>query len=443
MKVQIVNGKALLPTGLGNVNIEIEDGVISNISRHLKSDSLAKVIDAKGQFIIPGFIDLHTNGIGGFDLTNGWYNQEKKSFSISKEKYLTGIENALKEYAKHGTTLVGFTTLEASVKKMKNILNLIAEYKNNTESELKHIFHGIYMEGTFMKDKKYRGAHNPKYFFKPSIKLFNEFQKAADGNIKIVNVVPEWGKDALKLIQYLASQNVLCAAGHTNANGNEYFAAIEKGLQLAIHVLNGPSSSSFKPFDNGGALEAILKTDKMHVEIITDSYHVDKSYLMDIIKRKGIDRCIAISDCMFITNMKKIEEFKINGVSGKLSKNGEYIHIAGQENNNSLFGSVLTMDKAFENLLSWFTQPIEGIWNKLHEPLSFEEALLNASKMCSMNPAKILGLNSNSSKQRTGSIEIGNSADLVLTEIHRKTSNYELEIQWVLLKGNTVFANRV
>ncbi|MBA4319725.1 MAG: hypothetical protein C0412_15090 [Flavobacterium sp.] len=443
MKVQIVNGKVLLPTGLGNVNIEIEDGVITNISRQLKRDSLAKIVDAKGQFIIPGFIDLHTNGIGGFDLTNGWYNQEKKSFSISKEKYLTGIENALKEYAKHGTTLVGFTTLEASVKKMKNILNLIAEYKNNTESELKHIFHGIYMEGTFMKDKRYRGAHNPKYFFKPSIKLFNEFQKAADGNIKIVNVVPEWGKDALKLIEYLASQNVLCAAGHTNANGNEYFAAIEKGLQLAIHVLNGPSSSSFKPFDNGGALEAILKTDKMHVEIITDSYHVDKSYLMDIIKRKGIDRCIAISDCMFITNMEKIEEFKINGVSGKLSKNGEYIHIAGQENNNSLFGSVLTMDKAFENLLSWFTQPIEGIWNKLHEPLSFEEALLNASKMCSMNPAKILGLNSNSSKQRTGSIEIGNSADLVLTEIHRKTSNYELEIQWVLLKGNIVFANRV
>ena len=443
MKAQIINGKVLLPNGLNRVKIEIEDGVITNISKKLKKDSSAKIIDAKGQFIIPGFIDLHTNGIGGFDLTNGWYNHEKKSFSIRKDKYLYGIENALKEYAKHGTTLVGFTTLEASVKKMKKIFGLIAEYKNNTESILKHIFHGIYMEGTFMKDKEYRGAHNPKYFFKPSIKLFNEFQKAADGNIKIVNVVPEWGKDALKLIEYLTSKNILCAAGHTNANGNEYFAAIDKGLQLAIHVLNGPSSSSFKPFDNGGALEAILKPDKMYVEIIPDSYHVDKSYFLDIIKRKGIDKCIAISDSMFVTNMKNVTKFKINGVVGKISRNGEYIHIAGKEYMNSLFGSVLTMDKAFENLISWFTQPIEGIWNKLHEPLGFELALLNASKMCSMNPAKILGLNSKGGKQNTGSIEVGNSADLVVTDILRNGSNYKLKIDSVLLKGNLVFANRV
>ncbi|MGD8780817.1 MAG: amidohydrolase family protein [Ignavibacteria bacterium] len=438
-KIQIINGKALLPNGLDKVNIEIEDGVITKISKQLKRDSLAQIIDAKGRFIIPGFIDLHTNGIGGFDLTNGWYNHEKKSFSISKDKYLHGIENALMEFAKHGTTLVGFTTLEAAVKRMKKIFTLIAEYKNNSESVLKNIFHGIYMEGTFMKDAEYKGAHNPKYFFKPSIKLFDEFQKAADGNIKIVNVVPEWGKDALKLIEYLTNKKILCAAGHTSANGNEYFAAVEKGLQLAIHVLNGPSSSSFKPFDNGGALESLLKSDKIHAEIIPDGYHVDKSYLLDIIKRKGINRCIAISDSMFVTNMKKIKEFKINGVVGKVSKNKEYIHIAGKENINSLFGSVLTMDKAFENLISWFTQPVEGIWNKLHKPLGFEEALLNASKMCSQNPAKILGLNSKGNKQNTGSIEIGNSADLVVTEIHKSDSYYQLNIDKVLLKGNMVF----
>ena len=435
MKVQIVNGQALCPEGLDKVNIEIDNGVITNISKHLKKSSEAKIINAKGQFVIPGFIDLHTNGIGGFDLTNGWYDYKKESFSISKNKYLKGIELALKEYAKHGTTLVGFTTLEASIEKMKKIFSLIAEYKNNTESILKHIFHGIYMEGTFMKDEKYKGAHNPKYFFKPSIKLFNEFQKAADGHIKIVNVVPEWGKDALNLIEYLTSKKILCAAGHTSANGNEFFAAIEKGLQLAIHVLNGPSSSSFKPFDKGGALESILKSNKMHVEIIPDSYHVDKSYLLDIIKRKGIGMCIAITDSMFVTNMKKVKEYKINGIVGRLSKDRKYIHIAGKENFNSLFGSVLTMDKAFGNLLSWFTQPSEGIWNRLHEPLNFEEALLNASKMCSLNPAKMLGLNS------TGSIEVGNNADLVITGINKNKNDYELKIDKVLLRGNVVFGN--
>ena len=153
---------------------------------------------------------------------------------------------------------------------------------------------------------------------------------------------------------------------------------------------------------------------------------------MDLIKRKGIDKCIAISDSMFVTNMQNIKEYKINGIAGKLSGNGQYIHIAGKENNNSLFGSVLTMDKAFENLLTWFTQPIEGIWNEKHEPHSFEDALLNASKMCSRNPANILGMNS------TGSIEIGNVADLVIAAISKEKSSYKLKINNVLLGGNIV-----
>lgn len=433
MKLIIKNGNVLLPNGLKKVNIEIEDGIITNISNKSVKDNSAQIIDAKGKYILPGFIDLHTNGIGGFDLTNGLYDYKKESFSVSKKNYMFGLENSMKEFAKHGTTLVGFTSLEAPIEKIKKIFSYIAEYKGESQSELKDIFYGIYIEGTFMKEERYKGAHNHKYFLKPSIKLFNELQKAADGNIKIVNVVPEWGKDALSLIEYLKKNKVLVAAGHTGANGDEYFTAIKKGLQLAIHVLNGPSSSSFKPFDNGGALEAILKSPEVYAEIIPDGYHVDKSYIMDMIKRKGIDKCIAISDSMFVTNMKRVNKYKMNGVVGKLSKDGEFLYIADKGNFNALFGSVLTMDKAFANLLTWFTQPIEGVWNELHKPLSFEDALINASKMCSMNPANILGLDS------TGTIKIGSNADILITEIMKNNNNYKIKINNVFLKGNTVF----
>ncbi|MBK7105573.1 MAG: amidohydrolase family protein [Ignavibacteriae bacterium] len=438
MKLQIINGKILVPSGVVNSNLEIEDGVITSVSDKIKKDNSAKIIDAKNKFILPGFIDLHTNGIAGFDLTNGLYNSEKQSFSIIKEDYLNGIETSLKAYAKRGTTLVGFTTLEASIKKMKKIFQYIAEFKDYSNSKLNDIFYGIYMEGTFMKDKKFKGAHDSRFFFEPSIKLFNEFQKAAKGNIKIVNVVPEWGKPALKLIEYLNKQNVNCAAGHTGATGNEYSAAIKKGLNLAIHVLNGPSSTSYKPFDNGGALEAFLTSEKMFLEIIPDGYHVSKSYILDIIKRKGIDKCIAISDSMFSTNMKGVKQFKINNVKGRISNNGEYIHIVGKENMNSLFGSTLTMDKAFANLLTWFTQSIVGVWNKSHEPLSFESALVNASKMCSENPAKLLGIYSNEKSNQiipTGSIEVGKRADIILSEITKNRKGYKINISKVFLKG--------
>lgn len=442
MITQIINGNVLLPTELVKTNLEIEDGIITSISNKLKLRKVAEVIDASGKYIVPGFIDLHTNGIACFDLTNGLFDTKRKSFSISKNKYHAGIDIALKEYAKHGTTLVGFTTLEASIEKLKKIFKLIAEYKADSKNELNDIFHGIYMEGTFMKDEGFKGAHNHKYFFEPSISLFNTLQKAAGSNIKIVNVVPEWGAPALKLIQYLSKMKIISAAGHTSATGDEYKAAIKKGLHLAIHVLNGPSSSSFKPFNNGGALEAFLTSDNMHLEIILDGYHVNKSYVLDIIKRKGVDKCIAITDSMFATNAKAVTQFKINGVVGKVGNNGKYIHIAGKEKLNLLFGSVLTMDKAFENMLTWFTQPIKGIWNTIHPPLNFEEALINASKMCSINPAKILGVYEHETAHlSTGSIQTNKKADLIIADISKKKHNYDVTIKKVLLKGRVVYTN--
>lgn len=447
MKIQIIDGQVLLPTGIKKVSVEIENGIISNIGNRIKKDPLAVKISADGKYILPGFIDLHTNGIAGFDLTNGLYNSEKGNFTSHADTYLAGLDNALKQFSIHGTTLVGFTTLEAPINKLKRLFRLIAKYKNDSKNKYNELFYGIYMEGTFMKDKEYRGAHNPKYFFKPSIDLFNQLQEAAEGNIKIVNVVPEWEEDALKLIKYLSSKNIVCAAGHTSATGDQYRAAIEKGLSLAIHVLNGPSSSSFKPFLGGGSLESFLQSEDMFVEIITDGYHVDKSYVLDIIKKKGIDKCAAITDSMFVTKMKSVKEFEISGVKGKVSKNGEYIKIVGNENNNALFGSSLTMDKAFENLLNWFTTPVESIWNDNHKPISFNDAMVKASKMCSVNPAKILGIYSkknikNRNKESlTGSVEVGKKADLVITEINKNKKKYKLKISNVLINGNSIIDN--
>ncbi|MDP3147713.1 MAG: amidohydrolase family protein [Ignavibacteria bacterium] len=440
MKIQITEGKVLLPNGLKNVSLEINNGRISSIGDKTKNDPTAVKISAAGKYVLPGFIDLHTNGIAGFDLTNGLYNADKNLFTSKAGAYLKGLDNALKQFSRHGTTLVGFTTLEASVSKMKRIFRLIAKYKNESTSLYKELFHGIYMEGTFMKDKKFRGAHNPMYFFKPSIDLFNELQEAADGNIKIVNVVPEWDEDALQLIKYLTSKNIVCAAGHTSATGDQYRLAVAKGLTLAIHVLNGPSSASFKSFDRGGALESFLQSNDVFVEIIVDGYHVDKSYVLDIIKRKGLEKCVAITDSMFVTKMNKIREFQVSGVKGEVYKNGEYVNIAGRESDNALFGSSLTMDKAFENLLNWFTKSVNGVWNEIHSPMKFEKALLSVSQMCSANPAKVLGIYDVNSDTNiaTGSIVQNKSADIIIADIKEVKNGYKFKVEKVILKGNLV-----
>ena len=211
-------------------------------------------------------------------------------------------------------------------------------------------------------------------------------------------------------------------------------------MTLAIHFLNGPTGSSTKPFGGGGAVENILRDSNMFAEIIVDGYHVDKAYVMDTIKRKGFDKVCAITDSMFTAAFKGIKKIHVLGIDGTVSKNGKYLQIADRE--YALFGSMLTMDKAFSNLLTWLTNPIEGIWNKLHSPLSFDEAIINASALCSKNPAKVLGIYEPSfkidnAKQNTftGSIEVGKSADIIIMDIKEINNNYKIKISNVFVKG--------
>jgi len=435
----IKNGLILLPGGLKKCNLEISNGVISKVSRKAIEGNSHNIIDAKGEYVLPGFVDLHTNGIAGFDLTNGFYDFETEDFICDEESYLNGLEIALREYARTGATRVVLTSLAAPLDQLKKVFQYVSKYKSDpAKSPLKEILNGIFVEGTFIKLHDYRGAHNPGYFNEPSTGLFNELQEAAGGLIKIVNVVPEWGDPAFKLIEYLSSRNIVCAAGHTGASGIQYKRAIKNGLKLAVHFLNGPTGSSGKSLGGGGAVETILREADMFVEMISDGYHVDKSYVMDTIKRKGFDKTIAITDSMFAAGFKGLKEFHVLGVNGAVSQNGEYIGITGRE--HALFGSMLTMDSAFSNILTWLTTPIEGVWNKMHYPLEFEDALIKTSALCSKNPASILGIykpdRGEELKNYTGSIEPGKSADIIIADIENKGERFQLKIDKVIVQGD-------
>ena len=440
-KIKIINGKVLLPEELKSVDIIIENGVIEKIGKDTGNADLYRVVDAEGKYILPGFVDVHTNGIAGFDLTNGVYDLKNGNFISDEETYLQGLDNALKEYAKTGVTRAVLTSLASPIEQLKQVFQYVEKYKNDhIQSPWKEVLGGLFVEGTFMKLIDYRGAHNPDYFNEPSIELFNDLQTSAGGLIKVVNVVPEWGDSAFELISYLSKKNIVCAAGHTGAIGFQYDKAIKNGLSLAVHFLNGPTGSSSKSLDGGGAVENVLRSNGMFVEIIVDGYHVDKSYVMDTIKRKGFDKVIAITDSMFAAAFKNLKEFHVLGVDGVVSPNGEYLQIVDRE--YALFGSMLTMDSAFSNVLTWLTMPIEGVWHSMHNPLSFEEALIKTSYLCSRNPAKILGIYEPQGSATglpvdnfTGSLETGKSADIIIAEINKMSSGYELNIDKVFVKG--------
>lgn len=441
--VIIRNGIAVLPDGVSETDILVENGVITDVGRQPAGQTGTTVIDAGGKHILPGFIDIHTNGIAGFDLTNGVYNPETGDFASDEETYTRGLDSALKSYAGTGTTCTVLTSLAAPLAGLKRVFSYVDKYtRTPSPPPWSQVFGGLYIEGTFMKLADYRGAHNPKHFNEPSRKIFDELQESAGGLIRIVNVVPEWGSKGVELIRYLSARGIVCAAGHTGATGAQYIEAIESGTRLAIHFPNGPTGSSYKPFEGGGAVETVLRSEEVVVEIIADGFHLDRSYVMDTIARKGFDRTVVVTDSMFPTLMTGLKDFSMFGVDGKVSRDGKYLQIA--DRGNALFGSTLTMDKAFTHILDWLTVPVKGVWHRLHEPMSFEDALMKASVMCSENPAKVLRIfqpeaagPGPTSTLGTGSIEAGKRADLVVAEIERG-ENKRLNIEQVFVKGRPI-----
>ncbi|MGB2867463.1 MAG: amidohydrolase family protein [Bacteroidota bacterium] len=442
MKIQIVDGYVLLPNGIRKTGVEVVDGRITAIGRFKKDPKAVRVV-ASRQYVLPGFIDVHVNGTAGFDLTNGAFHSSTGRFSRQPHQYERGLESALNSFASNGTTLVGFTILEAPDERLKRILRMIANYRENAETFHNDMIFGIYLEGTFMREKQFRGAHNPSYFRTPSVRFFKELQRAAKGNIRIVNVVPEWGKPALELIQYLTSQGIIVATGHSGANGVQYQSAIEKGSSLAIHVMNGPSSSSPKSFNDGGVLETLLRSNHVYAEIIADGIHVDKRYVRDIIERKGIDKSVVITDSMFVGGMEGVKNFQVSGIKGRVSADGLYLQI--EDRGDALFGSVLTMDRAFQNVMNWMMTSMCGVWHRQHNSCTFEEALFDASQLCSATPAKALGIYDPSSKNHghnlsygTGDIAVGKRGDLVLASIHQRRSRIRLTVNRTIVNGHLV-----
>lgn len=440
--ILIKNGSIVLFDRIIVGNLYISNGIIHAIGNSAAPESDIE-IDAGGKYILPGFIDIHTHGADGFDFTNGLFDQKTGSFIKDEAHFFQGLRQAANKYLAAGTTRVVLATVSAPQAELIQSFEFFENFLKQSAEQHRGHFEGIFLEGTFIKNKSFAGAQNPKFFQTPSIPFFQTLQDAAKGRIRSVNVTPEFGNDALKLIEYLSKNHVIVGAGHTGATADEYQAAIERGLRIAIHFLNGPTGGSTKPFGHGGAMQAVLRSKKVFAELITDGFHIDPIYVREVIRRKGLPRLIAITDSMFITGMHNIETFVVSGVLGRVSDNRRYLEVAGTQ--NALFGSVLTMDVAFSNIISWLTREMQGIWTEHHSALPFQEALIQATWMCSRNPAKALGIMrpethyfNQDLSNFTGSLDVGKSADVLITSIDGTPGDYKLQVDKVIARGKLV-----
>jgi N-acetylglucosamine-6-phosphate deacetylase len=363
---QVVNAKIITPAGvLENGSLRVKDGIIIEISdTTLESNLVISSLDAKGNWLMPGFIDVHVHGGAGHDFMDA--NEE-------------GLAAITKFHAAHGTTSMLATTLTASRDDLTAIIDRVSRFMAKPMPFAQII--GVHLEGPFI-NVKWKGAQNPAYILPPQPEWLEDWVTRFPGIIKLQTLAPE-SEGALDYIEKLAFHGIVASCGHTDATYEQIIAAADRGLRHAVHTYN-----AMKPLHHRepGTVGAVLTDNRITAEVIADGHHVHPAGIKLLTSAKGTDNVILVTDAMAAAGMPD-GEYEIGGLPVSMSCGVARLKEAG-----NLAGSTLDMISAVRYLVREI-----GV--------SLEEA----SRMASANPARQLGIES-----ITGTLEVGKAADFLL-----------------------------
>lgn len=438
MKRTIVHGQVVTPAKvLDHAYLEIQEGSIHSIALEKPADD-SSIVETNGAYILPGFRDQHIHD---------WLGQ-KNSPSQQPEEITGRFRHIMQALVRQGITGAYIATFGDTLENLEHYCRgaklWMDDPCNGTEGAK---LLGIHIEGTFLNDRC-RGAQPAEHCLIPTRDdcLSAIGRLHATGAARVVNIVPDYGEESLKTIARARELGILTGAGHTNAPADLLRQAFDEyGLQFMVHFTNGPTGQSFKPFGGGGAFEGGMDI-PIFKELILDRAHVDRRYVLDIMKRTeerwGLDKIVGITDATF-PNPEEIPsgEFYIGTTIARRDETGGYLRAIQyrQEDGslqsaprNTLCGSVLSMNQAFANLVTLFTQDIQGHWFD-HQAIPLNDAVVKAARICATHQTML-----NGNHDKTGSVENGKSADLTIGNLERLNGEYTFHVRHVFIQGQQI-----
>jgi len=368
-------------------SLYIKSGVILNIIDSAARDiiggpgEIGEVIDAEGNYVSPGFIDVHCHGGGGHDFMDG----------------ADALAMAAALHFRHGTTTLFPTTVACSYDALKAALDgmksgIIANKTGEMGMErgTPHIY-GAHLEGPYFSLNQ-AGAQNPKYITPPVPEDYAEIARLFGDLIKRWSFAPEL-PGGLDFCKFLTAHEIIPAIAHSDAVYDDVAQAYGLGCGLVTHLYSGTSTVTRKDaYRRPGVIEGAFLIDGMAVEVIADGHHLPPELLRLIYKIKGAGNICLVTDAMRAAGLPDGES-TIGGLS-VLIEGG----VAKLPDRSAFAGSVATADRLVR-VMAAAIAPETG---------SADASVAEAVTMMTETPARIMGL------PNKGALKPGFDADIII-----------------------------
>ncbi len=323
-------------------------------------------IDAQGKWLVPGFIDLHCHGGGGFSFDAG-----------AADTAAADINAALATHRAHGTTRSVISLVANPIDSLVESLGMIADL-----AEVDPLILGSHLEGPFLAPER-RGAHNAAFLREPHPFEVERLIGAARGTLKQLTIAPEL-PNALEAIDVLVEAGVTVAVGHTVATFDEARGAFDRGARLLTHAFNAmPGIHHRAP----GPVVAAFEDERVTIEIVMDGHHVHPD-VAALAFTAAPDRVALVTDAMAAAGASD-GEYALGSLTVTV-RDG----LAMLEGTDTIAGSTLTQDAALRVAIE-------------RAAISPRDAITALTR----TPARVLGLD-----HRHGMLAPGFAADAVLLD---------------------------
>ena len=376
MAICLHNGTLLSGfSSMENCSVLIENGLIDDVFTEKRFNqkqfnSSTKIIDLKGAFIAPGFIDTHIHGFGGFG---------------TDDCDTDSILEMSKILAEYGVSAFNPTIYPAEEDLMLKTIKAVSSAIGK-ESGAKIM--GLHLEGPFISPLKL-GVQKPETVKAVDISFMEKLWQASGGHIVNMTVAPEL-KGMRELALFCLKKGIVLQAGHTDAQYENMTEGMQAGILHSTHLFNAMSRLNHR---NPNAAGAVLIHPEMACEIIADGVHVHPDLIKLLQRDKPLDKIVLITDALKPTEQK----------TGPFFANGEEVIFEQgcwhRKVDGVIAGSALTMIKGVKNLND------------------FGFSLSDSVRFASANPAQIMKYSNQ------GVIMPGKAADVTVFD-----QNFEVKL---------------